>query len=453
MIEIKNLSFKYKGAKEMSLRDINLNISSGECILLMGESGCGKTSITRLINGLIPEFYDGELSGEIYLDNKDLSKLYISQIAENVGSVFQDPRGQFFSTDTNSELAFGLECQGISSEKIKTRVDQIILDLKLETLANRSIFELSGGEKQQIAIGSVYATKPKVILLDEPSANLDDKGIKRLAKVLKLLKSKKYTIVIAEHRINYLLDLIDRAIFMNKGKIESIYFPKDLINMSNEERKLKGFRILKAEQLERKSTHEVFGETLLKVRDLKFYYDKSRPILNNLNLSLRSGEVIGIAGNNGAGKSTLLKIICGLIKEKSGKIYFNNERLNPKARVKNAYYVMQDSDYQLFTDSVRNEFSIGDIDASDAEILKTLEELSLKEYIEKHPLSLSGGQKQRLCIAVAKLKASKLICLDEPTSGLDYRSMLKVNNLIEELRIDKKAILIVSHDKEFLYKV
>lgn len=452
MIKIENVSFKYPNSDRWSLRNINLNIKEGECVLLIGESACGKTSITRLINGLIPEFYDGDLSGKIIIDNKEISDYCVSQIAGMVGSVFQDPRGQFFSTDTSSELAFALENNGVESSEISKRVKQTIKDLELADLADRNIFELSGGEKQQIAIGSIYAFKPKIIVLDEPSSNLDDVSIAKLSKNLKTLKNNGYTIVISEHRIKYLLEIMDRAIHIKKGKINKIYSAKDLLTMTNEERRQNGLRILSDNQFTFEPKNNIFGTTLLEIKNLKYDVSKNKTILKDLSFSLREGEVIGITGNNGEGKSSLLKILCGLKKEKSGTILFNGKKLRHIDRLKKSYYLMQDSDYQLFTDSVMNEFLIGDINASEKEIINTLKNLSLDGFIDNHPLSLSGGQKQRLCVAVAKLKDSKLVCFDEPTSGLDYNNMLKVNEIIDYLRNKKRGVIIVSHDKEFLYK-
>lgn len=452
MIKIRNVSFQYKSADNKTLDNINLDIHSGECVVLIGESGCGKTSVTRLINGLIPEFYEGELKGEIQVANQDVNEIYVSDIARFVGSVFQDPRGQFFSTDTTSELAFYLENSGIETDEIVKRVEQTIIDLNLDRIKDRNIFELSGGEKQQIAVGSVYAYSPKIIVLDEPSANLDTSSIEKLREVLYILKQKGYTIVVAEHRIHYLMNIVDRAIYFENGQIKARYTHDELLNISDEVRRKKGLRILDHKYLHKNSEKHEFGNKLLEVRNVSFNYSDKTTLCKDINLSVREGEVIGITGHNGAGKSTLLKIICGLLKEKDGDILFHGEKIKYKKRVKEAYYVMQDSDYQLFSDSVMNEFSLGDIKEEKEDIIKVLEELGLKNSLDKHPLSLSGGQKQRLCVAIAKMKKAKVLCFDEPTSGLDYRNMLKVNELIKDIRKEKRAVIIVSHDKEFLYK-
>ncbi len=452
MIDIKDFSFTYYNSHKKTLNNINLHINKGECVVFIGESGSGKTSLTRIINGLIPEFYDGELSGKITLDGEDISQLYVSQIASMVGSVFQDPRGQFFSTDTTSELSFALENNGIPSNLIRERVNQTIMDLELSNLADRDIFELSGGEKQQIAIGSVYAFSPKIIVLDEPSANLDALSIDRLSKKLKFLKGRGFTIVIAEHRIQYLLPIIDRAVYMKRGEIKKIFSPDDLLNMKDEERKKNGLRVLSDRQLVWEAKNNSFGDVLLEVEDLNYNVNKEKSLLKSINFSVSEGEAVGIVGNNGEGKTTLLKILSGIIKEKSGKVLFNGKKLKLKQRTKKAYYVMQDSDYQLFTDSVMNEFLIGDIQADKEEIIRTLKDLSLDEFLDRHPLSLSGGQKQRLCVAISKMKDSDIICFDEPTSGLDYNNMLKVNEVINYLRKQKRGVIIVSHDMEFLYK-
>lgn len=219
MIEIINVNFRYAGPEPAGVKDINLCIPDGECLLLCGASGCGKTTITRLINGLIPHFYKGELSGEVMVNGKKISKQQLYDLAQVVGSVFQNPRSQFFSVDTDGEIVFGPENIGLPKNEILKRKDLVLTELNLRGLMQRSLFDLSGGEKQKIACGSVAALLPDIILLDEPSSNLDWNSIKDLANVIRLWKSQGKTVIISEHRLWYLADLIDRAVYMEGGRI------------------------------------------------------------------------------------------------------------------------------------------------------------------------------------------------------------------------------------------
>ncbi len=200
MITFENFSFRYEERKEFTLKDINITIKTGECILLTGRSGCGKTTLIRSLNGLIPHFYPGEIKGDIRMDGISLTDMHPSQLTGKIGTIFQDPRSQFFMTDTTRELAFGCENMGYQREETVDRIVKAVTDLKLNHYLNRSIFTLSSGEKQQVAIGSVYALQPKIFIFDEPSANLDYKAAKRLAQIMEILKKDGYTIFVVEHR-------------------------------------------------------------------------------------------------------------------------------------------------------------------------------------------------------------------------------------------------------------
>ena len=222
MIELKHVSFAYQGQEHDGLHDINLTIADGECVLFCGRSGCGKTTITRLVNGLIPQFYAGELTGSVLVDGQEISKLPMYQTAAKVGSVFQNPRTQFFNVDTDSEIAFGIENEARPPVELAERVEQATDDLHISPLRNRNIFELSGGEKQKIAFASVYAMNPEIYLLDEPSSNLDMTSIQELKGHLRLLQKQGKTILIAEHRLYYLMDLADRIVYLRTGRIEKV---------------------------------------------------------------------------------------------------------------------------------------------------------------------------------------------------------------------------------------
>ena len=212
MIKIDHISFSYGEENENTggVRDIDLNIEDGQFVVLCGESGCGKTTITRLINGLIPHYYEGQMAGEVWVNGAKVSEQPLYDTAAVVGSVFQNPRSQFFNVDTDSEIAFGIENEARPVKELEERVEQTTKDLHIEKLRNRNIFELSGGEKQKIAFASVYAMNPEIYLLDEPSSNLDMASIQELKEHLRLIKSQGKTILIAEHRLYYLMELADR---------------------------------------------------------------------------------------------------------------------------------------------------------------------------------------------------------------------------------------------------
>lgn len=449
MITLKDISFSYPGQSRGGLRNINLRIKKGECILLCGRSGCGKTTITRLINNLIPYFYSGDLNGSVRVDEMQGGNTAMYNIAEKVGSVFQNPRTQFFNVDTDSEIAFGIENEALPREVLKQRVNETINDLQIESLRGRNIFELSGGEKQKIAFASVYAMNPDIYLLDEPSSNLDMEAINDLKKHLAFIKSQGKTIIIAEHRLYYLLDLVDKIIYLKDGKIEETYNVEKFKKIPNKLREKMGLRAIELEKVHPLKNNLKANKPVLEIKDVTLSHDK-KTILKDINLSVGRGEVVAIVGGNGVGKTTFSRTLCGLHKDYKGKFLYEGKECGDKERLKHSYMVMQDVNYELFAESVEAEMSFGIRNPDEDLVEKTMDQLGILPYRKCHPNTLSGGQKQRIAVGVSMISGKDILVFDEPTSGLDYDSMIQVSKLINELSEKGKIIFIVTHDYEFI---
>ncbi len=450
MIEINNLSFKYKSQSNHSLKDINIKIKKGECILLCGRSGCGKSTLLKLINGIIPEFYDGEISGSVMVNGMNTFTTPIYELSKNVGSVFQNPKTQFYTTNTTDEIAFGLENFGIKREVINKRLIEVEKELKLEHLMNRNIFELSGGEKQKIAIASIYALNPEIYVLDEPSSSLDIKTMNELSHIITKLKSIGKTIVIAEHRLWYLKDIVDRAIYIEDGKIIKEYSIDEIDNLREDERMRTGLRHTNYKSIKAYVPSETAcNENLLKVENLIFR-KSAKTILHIDNLKFHYGNIIGIIGENGIGKSTFAKIVCGLYRESKGEFFKKNKRFSSRSRLKESLLIMQEVNCQLFTDSVYDELLLTSKTKDKNVIDDWIDDMDLKIISERNPHTLSGGQKQRVIILSALLSDKEILFFDEPTSGLDYRNMMIVAKNIKKVKEENRLILIISHDIEFL---
>lgn len=473
MIEIKNVTFSYAGIKKSGIKNISLSVKQGECILLCGASGCGKTTLTRLINGLIPHFFKGELKGEVIVKDKKIEEQQLYNLAGLVGSVFQNPRSQFFSVDTDGEITFGAENIGLSKAEILKRKRAVVKELNLQSLMGRSLFDLSGGEKQKIACGSVAELLPEIIILDEPSSNLDRESILELREMMKLWKGKGKTLIISEHRLWYVKDVIDRAVFMEEGEIKGEWSRKEFNALSEEELISYELRPVSFEKVEEKfyfkentvSTENKSFPGEIYLKDFYFTYNPKKYLFFSKKLTpedekicniripklkVKKGEIIGVIGRNGSGKSTFLRCLCGLEKSCIGSVIIDGVTYKGKGLTKLCYMVMQDVNHQLFTDSVISEvmLSMKNPDANPAE--EILKSLDLYEYRDDHPMALSGGQKQRVAIASALAAFARILLFDEPTSGLDYRHMCEVADLLKRLALKGNTIFVSTHDPELI---
>lgn len=495
-VNLHNLCFNYQAyentnradTKNLSaLNNISISVKKGECILLTGISGCGKTSVLRTINGLIPNYYEGKLLGSIEVLGESIKEKPIYDISKKVSTVFQNPKSQFFNLDTTSEILFFLENMGTPFEKMHQRLNFISEFLNIKHLLDRNIFNLSGGEKQMIAIASALAADTDIIVMDEPTSNLDLYYIEKIAEVISLLKKSGKTLIISEHRLYFLNELIDRAFLIKEGKLEKEFSQQEFLALSEQNRK--GFllrpitmnknvfnrledsdymQVQTSETIRKNKEDKNSEETKsahLTVENLFYRFKKEKDdFLRVQNLKMEFGKVIALTGKNGQGKSTFAQCLTGLLKAKKDSVLLNGKKINAKQRLELSYMVLQDVGYQLFTESVEDEVALGknkkikpEQNTKDEnkekrvpDVEAILKAMNLTELKDKHPLSLSGGQKQRVSIGAAISSGARIIIMDEPTSGMDYFHMKETAKLINSIRSHKTLILIISHDFEFL---
>lgn len=446
--------FQYSEESTPTLRKVSGNIPAGRCVVLCGGSGCGKSTLLRCINGLIPQFYEGELTGFCRLDGQDTADFSIGEIGELAASVFQDPRSQFFTVNSSNEVAFGLENHGLPQEKIRDRVDEAFRTFHLEHLKNRNVYELSSGERQLISILSAWAMDTDIFLLDEPTANLDFAATQQLKNILLKLKKQGKTLLLSEHRLYYLADIADEYWIMANGEIKHKYTAEKAKSLSPLQLHTLSLRTLDLEQItvsERPPQPENMPQALF-VSDLRYEYGrKNRAILSDVNFSVCTHEIVGLVGANGCGKTTLGKLIAGLYHSTGGEISLFGKAQKPKQLQKQVLFIMQEAEFQFFTNSVLHELQYGHkiTDEFEKKTETLLKSMDMWECRDRHPFSLSGGQMQRLTLMMAYLSDKPIIILDEPTAGQDADSLKRCSELIREMG-KEKTVLIITHDLELI---
>ena len=429
MIRAEKLTFNYEQSDD-GIKDIDFSVKDSEVILLAGDSGSGKSTLLKCLNGLIPETVEGSLEGNLYFEDKKYSELRMFELNEKIGSVFQNPRSQFFTTNSTAELVFPMENYGYTKKLMDERLEALTEKFGLNSLLNRNIFEISSGERQLLALASAMALNQKVVIFDEPSANLDYGNAMKLGKIISGMKKSGITVIVADHRFYYLKGLIDRVFLIEDGRLSLFDSEEEFKKSKYDTRSFDLFDLDLPVPEKSINTEKIAG-----LKNVSY-----KNVLTDISLELKKGEVSVLVGNNGVGKTTLAKLLCKTVKPDNGEVKINGL----------PFYIMQDPDFQLFGTSVYNELAI--VNDNEEAIAETLKYLGLYDYKDKHPFDLSGGQKQRLQIGMAMLCDKPLIIFDEPTSGLDIVSMKKVAKEVVRLK-ENAAVLVISHDYEFIRNV
>lgn len=452
MLEFKNfsLSFKESDKENKILDQINIKFEKGTINVITGKSGAGKSSLIKSINGIIPEIDKAKLAGDLLLNGKSLLDKDISSRSNFIATVFQNPKNQFYAVNSLDEIAFALENRNEPRDNIYKKISYYSKLLSSDSLLDKDLFTLSGGQKQLIAITSVAVMDNEVYIFDEPSASLDKESIKKLSSCLEVLKSMGKIIIIAEHRLYYLKNILDKLIVIENKK--SITYTKNQLTPKViKDHKLRTLDEIRKEDLksDKYQIKNLFDKNCDKTqgllcKDFSCAY-KDTPQIFDFSISFEPG-IYFIIGANGIGKSSFIRNLCGLNKKQNGNIYYKNKPIKNHG----AYIslVMQDVNYQLFTESVEMEMAIVSDDKNLIE--KSLLALNLADKKDRHPQRLSGGEKQRLALGLAMASPKEIVILDEPTSGLCYENMQRLIEIIKQMKITGKTIIIISHDYEFI---
>lgn len=493
LFKVENLTYYYPEADKAALRDINLEIEEGEFILVAGGSGSGKSSLARVLAGLIPDFYGGRIGGRVFFKGKDIRTMDRRKLAMEVGMVFQDPEKQMVQSYVEAEIAFGLENLGLDHEEMSRRIAEVISFMNLTPIREMFTANLSGGQQQKVALASVLAVQPHVLILDEPTSQLDPVSAEEILNLVKRLNEEMgFTVIMIEQRLERCFHLADRVLFIERGEIicdgkpqekacEAInrdlpfvppvarFFAK--LNFSSvpitvkEGRKLlrsclRGKKPVNKIQLGlcRENVHvEDLREqnSVVSLKNVWFTYPGGQEVLKGASLDIKEGEFVAILGENGAGKSTLLKHVIGMLKPGRGKVHVLGKDISKNGykeiRRFTAYLSQNPNDY-LFRDTVEDEllFTLKNFALTDISVVdEILEKFHLSRYRKTNPRDLSSGERQRVALASVLVTRPRLIILDEPTRGVDFRLKADLGKFLQKEAEKGSTVIVVTHDVEF----
>ena len=486
MITFRDVSYTYPGSTFPVLKNINLNIPEKSLTLLIGPSGSGKSTLLRCINGLVPHFSGGKLAGHIQVAGLDPVKESPQKMSKYVGFVFQDPENQFIVDQVEDEIAFGLENASLPEEEILIRISEVLKILDMEHLRNRKLETLSGGEKQKVALASSITMDPKILLLDEPTSQLDPIAADELLhSLIKLVKEFHITVVLAEHRLERILPYTDHMISLSpdglglmEGSPRQIMADTELSSplirigkeynwtpmplTIEEGRRFAEFMLDEKSPQSNKELddHDTpVDNPLIEVINLCVEI-AGKEIIHDINFMLQGGEVIVLMGENGAGKTTILRTLTGLIKPTSGKVLITGADINKKPTseiCKEIGYLPQNPNSLLFAEHVIDELRITlknhELDEKHFSPFELLTKLGLDDKAERYPRDLSSGERQRVAIGAITIPRPNAILLDEPTRGLDQRTKQELISLIKTWCEDGLGVMIVTHDVELTAEI
>jgi energy-coupling factor transport system ATP-binding protein len=461
-LEINHLSFRYHTRADFALKDISMKLVPGEVLLIAGSSGCGKTTLMRCINGLIPGTYRGEMLGEINIFGKPVTKMSMADISQKIGTLLQDPERQIVGSYVLNEVAFGLENLGLTADEIMQRVDHILEYLNIQHLRDRETFNLSGGEKQKVALAGVLAMNPRILLLDEPLASLDPVSAQEALQMFRRLADDGIAVAIVEHRVEDVLSIHpDQVLYLEDGDVVHYGGVEQLMQVVDYHRiKLPAEVVFERSKNEtqlpfKTALPEHSSQPLISFEDVNFRYKEDLPdVLHGINFQVHPGDVIAILGHNGAGKTTLVKHALGLLKPTHGRVMLENADTSQISVARAAHtvgYVFQSPTQMLFAPTVEEELSFGprnlrhQPDQIKKDVQWAIETVHLEEEMKTPPLALSFGQQKRVSIAAVLAMRSKILMMDEPTAGQDYWNYLAFMDAIIQMP-GFDAILFITHD-------
>lgn len=490
-IGVKDLSFAYRGSNRWALKGIDYEQEEGEVVALLGRGGAGKSTLVRCLNRIIPALYPGNLQGQIRLFGRTLSTEGVGQLADTVGMIFQDFEAQLFSTSVLHEMTFGLGELGLDARDIQERVAWALGLVGLEGFVRRDPATLSGGEKQRLAIAAILAMRPRLLVLDEPTTDLDPLGKEKVLEILRWLKDQGFTILLVTHESEDPWGIADRLALLDEGKMvaqgpldelltrtvtlqengvrplplaqlyEQMGLPSLPADVSEAYQMLDSKGLRPDRQIYRKDTQKAredqerrYGPVLLQVEGLWFCYPNGVEALRGVDLEIREGEFVALLGHNGSGKTTLAKHFNGLLRPQRGRVFLRGKdvsRLSLYQLAQQAGFVFQNPDHQLFAATVEEEVAFGPRNFGlvspelERTVARTLEVMGLKGCEKTDPFGLTKGERQRLAVASVLSSHPHLLILDEPTTGLDYQEQRRMMELLKGLNEAGHTVVIITH--------